>query len=253
MKKEKTNAKKGFRLNFQKVPYEAEGIKIFSWDKFEHLIKLIPALTVLCYICGFIVYKSFLLSFGIVETEIINLKFLEAGLLYLIIAPFILFTPLMTPKKVGYINSIAIALLVFIIYNNCFGSQELDFLWKASLYVIGLNSLAFVAWKFFKHEIIYEKFDLTESPLIFAPLVIVSFWLFSIYFKEIRPNFGGGKGYNKVLILKEKKDNLIKTDSLNRTDTLNIIYENDHFLYFKYLNTTKSLQKDLIEGEIFCK
>ena len=76
---------------------------------------------------------------------------------------------------------------------------------------------------------------------------------FGIYFKEIKSNFGGGKSYQKVIVLEKKQDNLIKTDSLLRSDTLTIIYENAEFVYYKDKANTKSIRKDLILGELLLK
>jgi hypothetical protein len=74
-----------------------------------------------------------------------------------------------------------------------------------------------------------------------------------LYFKQIRPNFGGGYIYHKVLILKDKRDNIIKTDSLNHSDTLDVIYENNDFIYIKYLKSSKSIRRELIDCEIFIR
>ena len=98
-----------------------------------------------------------------------------------------------------------------------------------------------------------DHFDLTEKPLMILLSVIISIGMFSLYYKEIRSNFGGGQTYQKVLILKEKKENIIHTDSLFHTDTLTIIYENNDFIYFSKSNSILSLRKELVEGEILVK
>ena len=97
------------------------------------------------------------------------------------------------------------------------------------------------------------KLDFGEIILRVFVFFIISLLLFGSYFREIGSNFGGGKPYKKVLVLKEKKDYLLKTDSLFKTDTLNILYENDVYFYFKAGNITKCVKKDLIDGEIMIK
>ena len=64
---------------------------------------------------------------------------------------------------------------------------------------------------------------------------------------------GGGKKYKKILILNDKQENIIFTDSLMRTDTLTVIYESGDFIYFEDNNSIKSIRKVLINGEISIK
>jgi hypothetical protein len=222
-------------------------------EKVEQILKFTPVITLICYICGFIIYNTFLLQYGIIDTNIFNLKFIEAGILYLLIAPFILATPLITNKKMSFLGSIFTSLFAFMIYNNLFGNSDLRFIWKAYLVVIGFNSLSYIIIKIHRDDIKMNLYDLTETPLLFFMFFILSLLLFSTYFKEVKVNFGGGKNYKKVLILNEKKDNLIKTDSLFHTDTLSIIYENNDFIYYKKSNSVMSLRKEIVEGEIIIK
>lgn len=222
-------------------------------EKFEGLFRYIPAITLFCYICGFVIYKSFLLHYGIFEADIVNVKYIEAGILYLIIAPFILTTQLITNKSLSFFQSISTAIFAFIVFNSLFGPQDFKFLWKAFLVVITLNASSYLVWHVFKSEQKNKIFDLTESPIIFFMLVITSLTFFSLYFKEIKTNLGGGKTYKKILILNDKQENIIYTDSLKKTDTLTIIYESNDFIYFKDNNCTKSIRKDLISGEISIK
>lgn len=222
-------------------------------NKIEEILKYFPAITAVCYICGFIIFKSFLLKNGIVETDILNVRFIEAGIFYLVIAPFILATPFITNRNPGYLGSIFTALFAFIIYNSLIGPQDLNFLWKAYLIVILYNSFAYLIWHKYSLEKQRKVFDLTESPLFFFAIIISSLAIFSIYYKDIKSNFGGGQNYKKVLILKERQYNLIKTDTLMRTDTLIIIYENKDFIYYKEKENTKSIRKDIVIGEIFIK
>jgi len=222
-------------------------------EKLEYILKLIQAISLVCYFCGFVIYKSFLFQYGIIETDIINVRFLEAGILYLVIAPFIIATQYITNRKLGYLGSVFTSLFAFMMYNNLVGTFDLNYTWKAYLIVIGLSSWAFLIWGINSSETKKKLFDLTESPLFFFILIIASLTLFSTYFKEIKPNLGGGKSYSKVLILKERHDNLIKTDSLMRTDTLNIIYENKNFVYYIDKKVAKSINKEFIGGEIYIK
>lgn len=222
-------------------------------DKFEQIIKHIPALTLICYICGFVIFKSFLLQYGIIDTDILNIRYLEAGILYLLIVPFILFTPFITNRKLGLLGSICTALLAFSMYSNGISTLDLSYIWKAYLAVIMINAYAFFIWKKHATDKKNNLYDLTESPLLLFGLAITSLITFSIYFERINSNMGGGKNYSKVLILKDKYDNLIKTDSILQTDTLIIIYENDDYIYFKDCKNTKSINKTLVIGEIFIK
>ena len=121
----------------------------------------------MCYICGFVIYKSFLLHNGIVETEILNVRYIEAGIFYLIIAPFILTTPLVTNRNLGYFGSIFTALFAFFFFNSILGSQDLNYVWKACLVVLVLNSVSFIIWRKFSDEKKAKIFDLSESPLLF--------------------------------------------------------------------------------------
>lgn len=222
-------------------------------EKIEEILKYTPAITLVIYICGFIILRTHLSQFGIIETSIVNTRYIEAGILYLLLAPFVLATNLTTNRKRGLIGSLFASVFAFMIFNLMFCNLN----WKAEglgcLGVIALTSLSYV---FFFWEVADGKINLkdwTEGPLRFFMLLILSLLLFSLYFKQIRPNFGGGSIYHKVLILKDKRDNLIKTDSLKHSDTLDIIYENNEFIYIKYLKSSKSIRKDLIEGEIYIK
>ena len=132
-------------------------------DKLEKLLKHIPTITLICYICGFVIYKSFLLSYGIHEAEILNVKYIEAGLLYLVMAPFILTTHLITNKKLNYWASIATASFAFFILNSLFGSLEICFVVIALLIVIALNSYAYFIFYKYKAEKKTKLSDLTFS------------------------------------------------------------------------------------------
>jgi len=222
-------------------------------EKLEQILKFTPAITLVIYVSGFIVFRTHLSQFGIIETSIINTRYIEAGILYLLLVPFVLATNFTTNWKRGLIGSLFASIFAFMIFNLMFCNLS----WIAEgfglLGVIFLTSASYVCafWEVGDKKI--NRKDLTEGPLRFFMLFILSLILFGLYFKQIRPNFGGGSIYHKVLILKEKKDNLIKTDSLKYTDTLDVIYENNEFIYIKYLKSSKSIRKDLIEGEIYVK
>ncbi len=49
-------------------------------DRLESISKLVPALTLLCYVCGFVVYNTHLGHYGIIDVEIFNLRYIVAGL-----------------------------------------------------------------------------------------------------------------------------------------------------------------------------
>jgi hypothetical protein len=222
-------------------------------EKTDNIVKFIPAATLLCYICGFVIIKSFLFQFGIVETEILNVRFIEAGILYLMIAPFVLATPLITNKKFGYFGSAAIALFAFVVFDNLIGIYVLSYKWKAYLIVILLNIIAYTIWTKHVTDSKRKIFDLSETPLFFVSVIISSLILFGFYYKEIKNTIGGGESYRKILIINSKNDNIIKTDSLCKTDTLIIIYENSDFIYYKDHLSTKSIRKDFVAGEIMIK
>ena len=97
------------------------------------------------------------------------------------------------------------------------------------------------------------KFDLAEGSLQYAVLVLASLLLFSVYFKRIKSNFGGGNPYSKILILKERKGFLIKTDSLLHTDAMKIVYEDIEFICFERTDSIMSSRKEFIAGEILFK
>lgn len=222
-------------------------------EKIEEILKYTPAISLIIYICGFIVFRTHLSQFGIIETSIVNTRYIEAGILYLILAPFVLATNFTTNRKRGLIGSIFAAFFAFMIFNLLFCNLS----WIAEgLGVLGVIALTSASYVFFYWEgadIKINRKDLTEGPLRFFMLFILSLVLFGLYFKQIRPNFGGGSIYHKVLILKDKRDNIIKTDSLNHSDTLDVIYENNEFIYIKYLKSSKSIRKELIEGEIYIR
>lgn len=108
-------------------------------------------------------------------------------------------------------------------------------------------------WYQGKIEFNNNKFDLTDIPLLFFVLIVISLFSFSFYFNNISANLGGPQKYKKVLYLKEKEDFLIKTDPNQKTDTLTIIYENNEYIYFKENSNLKSIKRDYIAGEILIK
>ena len=239
----------------EKIPSNENSSKENSTllEKIEQVLKFTPAITLVIYVCGFIVFRTHLSQFGIIETSIINTRYIEAGILYLLLAPFVLATNFTTNWKRGLVGSIFASVFAFMMFNFMFCNLS----WKPEgfglLGVIFLTSASYVCnfWEVEDRKI--NRLDLTEGPLRFFMLIILSLVLFGLYFKQIKPNFGGGYIYHKVLILKDKRDNLIKTDSLKYTDTLDVIYENNEFIYIKYLKSSKSIRKDLIEGEIYVK
>jgi len=221
--------------------------------KLELILKFIPAITLVCYICGFVIYKSYLLRYGIIDSNIINIRFLEAGILYLIIAPFVLATTYILNINVslrGYLFSIFSAIFFFFMYNSIFCPSNLDFLWKGPIAIIILNTMAYFARYAFIDSKKKTRKDFIDGSVIYFAVIMTSLFTFSHYYSEVSVNLGGGKPYMKAFILKEKKDNLIRTDSLNKTDTLTVIYENNDCVYFRDKSFIKSIRKELIEGEI---
>jgi hypothetical protein len=221
--------------------------------KTESILKYIPALTLLCYIIGFVVYNSFLLQYGIVDTNILNVRYIQAGILYMLFAPFVLLTSVIAQRKLNYPGSLATAIFGFIVLNSVLGNSDWNYLWKPLIAIVVLNSFSFLTTKWHKSDLDKNDFDLTEAPIQFGVLVIISLLLFSFYYKEIRNNFGGGKIYRKVLVLKEARSQILKTDSLFHSDTLQIPYENSEFIYFLNGKNVVGLKKELLIGEFLVK
>lgn len=103
-------------------------------DKVEQYLKYLPVATLICYFFGFIIFKSFLLQNGIVETEIVNLRYLQAGICFLLVAPFIIATPFITNRKLNYFGSISTALFAFFIYDIIFHGTHESWETKAKFY-----------------------------------------------------------------------------------------------------------------------
>ena len=91
-----------------------------SLEKVEQVLKFTPAITLVIYVCGFIVFRTHLSQFGIIETSIINTRYIEAGILYLLLAPFVLAPNLTTNWKRGLIGSLFASIFAFMMFNLMF-------------------------------------------------------------------------------------------------------------------------------------
>jgi len=228
-------------------------VNFMMTDKLEKILKYIPALILICYMCGFVIFNTHLMSLGIFDTNILNIRFIEAGILFLLLAPLILATTYFFPIKINLLGSITTAIFAFIMYNNALGTQDYSFLWKAAIVIVVYNTFTYLVRYVFLENQKKKVSNTLDGYLIYSVLIISSMYCFSFYFNEMPLNIGGGKNYKEVLILKEKRDNILHTDSLNQSDTLTIVYETEQFVYFKSNKSIKSIRKDLIIGEICIK
>src|SRR5664279_5426557 len=103
----------------EKIPSNENSSKENSTllEKIEQVLKFTPAITLVIYVCGFIVFRTHLSQFGIIETSIINTRYIEAGILYLLLAPFVLATNFTTNWKRGLVGSIFASVFAFMMFN----------------------------------------------------------------------------------------------------------------------------------------
>ncbi|MBL7937433.1 MAG: hypothetical protein JNM51_16625 [Bacteroidia bacterium] len=222
-------------------------------EKLENISKLVPALTLLCYISGFVIYNTHLAQFGIIDVEIFNLRYIVAGLNFLFFSAFILGTVYLWPlefyktllRKLFWIAlNTTIAFTLYIIFFYPLNTNVKIF--QSYAILIAMTLLIHICVESIKKN----GFRLSDAPFWIFSLGMGSLFLFGLSFKQIKMNIGGGQLYRKVLILEGPVKGLINVDNNFMTDTLYIIHENEKQIYFYNYGKVCCIKKDKVVGEI---
>lgn len=225
-------------------------------DKLENVSKLIPALTLLCYISGFVIYNTHLWHYGIIDVELFNLRYIVAGLNFTFFTLFIFGTAYLWPlhlytslfKRLLWVSvnaSISFTFYFIFFYPTDTTLQVLP----SYLLVVFMTNLAYICIESIKQKGIH----LSDIPLWVFSLVISSLFIFGLTYKHIKKNVGGGQLYKKILILEKPINGFLSVNKSLMTDTLFIIHENEKEIFFYNIGKVCSLKKSLILGEIMIK
>lgn len=230
-------------------------------SKIDAASKLIPALTFLCYVFGFIIYNTHLGYFGIVDVEIFSLNYITAGLHYifvvsLVVLPIYYWTLDSTynrSRKKQYLLTFLFSTIMYVFYTIFFYP-----VYKEKLASNEIKSFClFLSFSLLTHlclETIKDKrISWGDAPTWLFGLGIGSLFVFGFTYKHIKRNLGGGEIYKKILILEKPINGLLTLNKFNMTDTLYILHESEKEIFFLNQSKVCGIKKDLIIGQIAIK
>lgn len=235
-----------------------------STDKFSPLLKFIPALVGLCYICGFIVMNTHLLKYGIVDFEILNIRYINAGALYLIWF-FFTVAVIYSFVKLPFKNRSAIFIRIFT-FITCIVAQTMIYtIYSFSFFVDTTSNsfyLNFIGLAFYSVILPIPLRDLARKKkmdwitILFFSLLICfgSMYTFGkIHYGNIKLEVGGGEFYKNIFFVEDKAFQLLPMCDSSFTDTLTVVYENGEDVYFIDNEKVFSLKERYVIGKISFK
>lgn len=235
-----------------------------STDKFSPLLKYIPALVGLSYICGFIVMNTHLLKYGIVDFDILNIRYINAGALYLIWF-FFTVASIYSIVKPPFKNRSEIFIRIYT-FITCIVVQSIIYTIYSLFFCVEISSenfyLTFIVFAFYSvilptplRHLAYEKKMGWIEILLFSLLICFgSMYTFgkSLY-GNIKLEVGGGEFYKNIFIVEDKAFQLLPMCDNNFTDTLTVIYEDSEDVYFFDDEKVFSLKEKYVIGKISIK
>lgn len=228
-------------------------------EKRIEYLKYLPLLTIIVYASGFIVYNTHLARFGIVEQNILNIRFISSGSLYclfiaLFFGPIYYINNTVRIKKKNLLIRGIISIFVsgamffffaLFLYENVWNYHTLLFL--------GIFTFLALIFFWFVKELEEEKFKWRNIPMYIFSLGIGSMMAFGLNLEHISNSFGGAFPYKNVLIVNEKVKSFMATNNLNKTDTLRIIHENIYDIFILNNDNIQTLKQEDIISRIIIK
>lgn len=224
-----------------------------EYSKLEIVSKIVPALTLLCYICGFLVYNTHLGYFGIVDVSVFNLNYLVAGLHYLFLV-FLIIAPMHLYPIKG-IHTEKLRILWTLLYVIVIYTFYVTFMYPTNTSVLLVKSYSLLICLAFASYVAINSvkdngMHWNDVPYWLFGLGFGSIFIFGLGYKHIKRSIGGGQFYKKILILEKPIKGFISVDESLKTDTLIIVHENEKEIFFYNNNKICSLKKELVEAEI---
>lgn len=228
-------------------------------EKKTDYLKYLPLLTVIVYASGFIVYNTHLARFGIVEQNILNVRFISSGSLYcffivLFFGPIYYINTTVQFKKKNLLIRGIISTLVSVAMFLFFALFFYENIWNyRTLLFLGIFTFLALIFFWFVKEMEEEKFKWRNIPMYLFSLGIGSMMAFGLNLECISNSFGGAHPYKNVLIVNEKVKSYIPSNSLNKTDTLRIIHENINDIFILNNDNIQTLKQEDIISRIIIK
>lgn len=216
------------------------------------------------YIIGYLVVTGFLSYYKIFNDDLLNLNFLKAGLVFLmIIIPILLivhlfFYNIRKRNKKGFLSlSILVflyLLFLFVIF-TAFNKWNLDIFLSLLLFTIFTMLISLAILYFFNCKrlsfVNLKTYLILTSFLIF--ICLASYFFGSHYYKDLPASFKGGFPDSTVIICKEKATKYLKDIGFNFNDTtfidtVEILYSSSDKLLIDRKSEVYFLSKDLFNG-----
>ena len=222
------------------------------------------------YIIGYLVVTGFLSKYEIFNDDLLNLNFLRAGFVFLmILVPILLiihsnFYKHIEDQKQGFVyhkfifkkilKTIALSLLsttfllpLFINYKNF--NYNVLYLYGIAVAICVFSYLVFIAFYFIK----VKKLSLGYFISILIWLCLASYFFGSHVFEDLPKSFKGGFPDSTYILCKKETINYLNNigfnfDSTNFSDKVVIFYSSNNKLLIKEKNGYYFLSKELFNG-----